>query len=77
MPIFDYKCERCGFKVSKWMTYVSSKKPVYCTNYSDNMFKTCNGRMVKDSYASNIPLAGGGWTMTGFSNKQIRGNIIK
>lgn len=77
MPIFEYKCERCGIKIEKWLSYVGSKFPVYCTKFEDNIFKRCNGRMKKIGVDSRAATSGPGWQMYGYSDKQLRTYLKK
>lgn len=77
MPIFEYKCERCSSRVEKWVSYVNSKAPVYCTRFEDNILKRCNGRMKRIGRDTNVSLAGRAWLPYNSSDKQLRFCIKK
>ncbi len=58
MPIFEYKCPRCG------------KETELIKKHSDTVLCKCNMKMNKKVSTSDFHLKGTGWYKTDYSNKK-------
>ena len=62
MPIFDYKCDKCG-KVHEFMLFRSDD--FICTTCFE-----CGGDLKKVPPISSFQLKGQGWSKDGYSSKK-------
>lgn len=60
MPIYEYKCEKCGQHIEK-MQKISDAPLTVCEN--------CGGRLEKQVSRSGFQFKGEGWYVTDYSNK--------
>ena len=62
MPIYTYKCKKCGNEMEKIHTTIpKNDKIVICSN--------CKYIMKKQISSTNFILKGGGWANDGYSKK--------
>ena len=59
MPIYEFRCEKCGKITSKILPIKNNVKNVQC------MF--CTGFSKKIMSKTNFKLKGGGWASSGYS----------
>ncbi len=62
MPIFEYKCEKCG-RVEEFLVLPGEKEPLTC--------KHCGGRLVKlPSFGVGFVFKGSGFYITDYKKKE-------
>jgi putative FmdB family regulatory protein len=62
MPIYEYRCPKCGHQFEKIVRFSEAEKPQPCDN------KDCDEAETKRLIsASNFQLKGGGWYRDGYS----------
>ena len=66
MPIYEYKCEKCGLEFEE-MLHFSEKDDPLNTPCS---FPTCGGKVHLKMSMSSFQLKGGGWYKDGYGLKQ-------
>lgn len=68
MPIYEYKCEKCGARVEKMQKMADAPLTV-C--------EVCGGRLEKQWSLSGIQFKGAGWYVSDYSNKLKDPNAAK
>ena len=59
MPLYEYKCDKCGLKTTLLRKLSQRDNPVVCE---------CGGSATKILSASSFHLKGGGWASTGYAD---------
>ena len=67
MPIYEYRCQKCGFKFE--IKQKIDEKPPHCNNkvISGSVERICGGKCDKLISKSSFSLKGGGWYKDGYS----------
>jgi putative FmdB family regulatory protein len=68
MPIYEYECKKCKFKIEKVQKFNDS--PLL-------LCEKCNGPMQKLISSPNIRFKGSGWYVTDYAKKPDTTNDIK
>ena len=66
MPIYEYKCENCGYEFEEMLHFSERDDPLN----TPCSFPTCGGKVHLKMSMSSFQLKGRGWFRDGYGSKQ-------
>lgn len=70
MPIYEFKCSRCGIKSEHLLSYADYNKRLTCDKAWTNDPKIiCEGDLIKQVSSTTFKLNGGAWASEGYTRR--------
>ncbi len=66
MPLYEYKCEKCGVHIEK-LQGINDEPLKVCDKKIEPKNKSCGGELKKMISQTSFQLKGGGWYKDGYS----------